>query len=194
LAATAAIPKLFGAAKHFPTKNADSKLSYKYKDIQSKYVGNLDKLKLFRKCMEAFDMFDLFLIPTWIDPDIISVLDCWGDRKHDGIDLTKHWSKLPLEHACAWQRDTFDWCTDDDDLTSMEWVKEFLTNSCDINLVKRIEEKYDQLFEYEQGGITYFKIALDEMFMISNMVIRLLQKFLKQFVQEGVVRVLNEDV
>jgi hypothetical protein len=32
-------------------------------------------------------------------------------------------------------------------MSSMEWVKEFLTNSCDINLVKHIKEKYDQLFE-----------------------------------------------
>ncbi len=30
LAATAAIPELFGAAKHFCTKNVDGKLSYKY--------------------------------------------------------------------------------------------------------------------------------------------------------------------
>jgi hypothetical protein len=36
----------------------------------------------------------------------------------------------------------------------MEWVKEFLTNSCDTDLVKHIDEKFDQLFEYEQGGIT----------------------------------------
>ncbi len=91
---------MFGAAKHFCTKNADSKLYYKYKDIQSKYVGNLDMLKLFRKCMEAFDMSDPFLILTCIDPDDISVLDCWGDRKNDGIDLTKHWSKLLLKHMC----------------------------------------------------------------------------------------------
>jgi hypothetical protein len=75
LAATAAILELFGVAKHFCTKNADSKLSYKYKDIQSEYVGNLDELKLFRKRMEAFDMFDPFLIPTWFDPDAISLLD-----------------------------------------------------------------------------------------------------------------------
>jgi len=119
-AATAAIPKLFGAAKHFCAKNADGELSYKYKAIQSEYVGNLDKLKLFRKRMEAFDMFDPFLIPTWTDPDAISVLDRWGDRKVDVIDLTKHWSKVLLEHVCAWQRDTFDWCNDEDDLTSME--------------------------------------------------------------------------
>ena len=53
-AATAAIPELFGAEKHFCTKNADGELSYKYKDIQSEYVGNLDKLKLFRKCILSY--------------------------------------------------------------------------------------------------------------------------------------------
>jgi hypothetical protein len=171
LAATAAIPELFGAAKRFCTKNLDSKLSYKYKDIQSKYVGNLDKLKLFRKCMEGFDMFNPFIVPLWIDPDAISVLDRWGDRKANGIDITKHWSQVLLKHGCAWQRDTFDWCTHGNNLTSMEWVKEFLTNSCDINLEKRIDEKFDQLFEYEQGGIMYLKIVLDEMFTMSNMVV-----------------------
>ncbi len=49
LAVTAVIPELFGAAKHFCTKNSDGKLSYKYKDIQSEYVGNLDKLNLFQE-------------------------------------------------------------------------------------------------------------------------------------------------
>ncbi len=38
------------------------------------------------------------------------------------------------------------------------------------------------------------KIALDEMFMMSNMVITSRQKLLKQFAQEGVGRVPNEDV
>jgi hypothetical protein len=89
-AATTALPELFGAVKHFCTKKADGELSYKYKDIQSEYVGNLDKLKLLRKRIDAFDMFDPFLIPVWIDPHAFSVMDRWGDRKSDGIDLTKH--------------------------------------------------------------------------------------------------------
>jgi hypothetical protein len=75
----------------------------------------------------------------------ISVVDCWGDRKREAVNLMKHWSKISLEHACAWQRDTFDWCTDKNDLTSMEWVKELLTNSCDVNLVKSIDKKFDCL-------------------------------------------------
>ena len=171
LAATTTIPELFGAVNHFCTKNSDGKLSYKYKDIQSKYVGNLDKLKLFRKRTEAFDMFDPFIGSLWIDPDTISVLVCWGDRKANGIDITQHWSQILLKHVCAWQRDTFDWCPDDRNLTSMEWVKEFLTTPCDISLEKHIDAKFDQLYEYEQGGITYLKIVLDEMFIMSNMVV-----------------------
>jgi hypothetical protein len=101
LAATAALPELFGAVKHFHTKNADGELSYKYKDIQSEYVGNLDKLKLFRKHLEACDMFDPFLIPLWIEPDAISVMDCWVNRKVDWVNLTQYWLKVLLEHMCA---------------------------------------------------------------------------------------------
>ncbi len=138
-------------------------------------------------------MLDPFLIPIWTNPMTVSVVDHWGDRKSEAVDLTKHWSKTSLKHACAWQRDTFDWCTDENDFTSMEWVKKLLTNLCDINLVKRIDEKFDCLAEYEQGGITYLK-ALDEMFTMSNMVIMLLQRYLKQFAQDGIAKVPNEDV
>jgi hypothetical protein len=60
--------------------------------------------------------------------------------------------------------------------------------------MKRIDEKYDCLAEYMQGGITFLKIALDEMFTMSNMVIMSLQKYLKQFAQEGIAKVPNEDV
>jgi hypothetical protein len=116
-AATSALPELFGVVKHYRTKNADGELSYKYKDIQSEYVGNLDKLRLFRKRMEAFDMLDPFIIPIWMNLMAISIVDCLGDRKSEVVDLTKHWSKISLEHACAWQRDTFDWCTDKNNLT-----------------------------------------------------------------------------
>ncbi len=76
----------------------------------------------------------------------------------------------------------------------MVWVKEFLTNLCDINLDKRIDDKFDRLFEYKQGGITYLKIALDEMFTMSGIVVLLLQKYLKQFAQDGIAKVPNEYV
>jgi hypothetical protein len=76
----------------------------------------------------------------------------------------------------------------------MEWVNELLTNLCDVNFIKRIDEKFDCLVEYEQGGITYLKIMLDKMFTIGNMVIMSLQRYLKQFAPEGIAKVPNEDV
>jgi len=114
-AATAALPDFFGAAKHFRTKNAEGELAYKYKDIQSEYVGNLDKLKLYRKRLEAFDMLSPSYIPELIDPHAFSVNGSWGDRMTGRVDLIKHWSQISLEHACAWQRDTFDWCCNEND-------------------------------------------------------------------------------
>jgi hypothetical protein len=188
VATTAALSELFGVAKHFCTKNAGKELSYKYKDIQSEYVGNLDKLKLFQKRLEAFDILEPFLIPVWINSNAICVNDHWGDRKSQCIDLTKHWSQVTLKRTCAWLRDTFDWCTNDNNLTSMEWVKKFLTNCCDINLVKHIDKKFDFLLKYEQGGITFLKVPLDEMFTMKNILIMLLQKYLNQFAQEGIAK------
>jgi len=38
----------------------------------------------------------------------------------------------------------------------------------DVLLVDIIDEKFDELNLYEQGGVTYIKIALDEMFTISR--------------------------
>ena len=42
--------------------------------------------------------------------------------------------------------------------------------------------------------MTYIKIALDEMFTISNTVVTTLQRFFEAFAKEGIAKVPNEDV
>ena len=69
-----------------------------------------------------------------------------------------------------------------------------MMNSCDVLLVDRIDKKFDELDLYEQGGVTYIKIALDEMFTISNTVVTTLQGFFEAFAREGIAKVPNEDV
>jgi hypothetical protein len=54
--------------------------------------------------------------------------------------------------------------------------------------------RFDCLSEYEQRGITYLKMVLDKMFTMSDMVIMSLQRYLKQFAQEGIAKVPTEDV
>jgi len=76
----------------------------------------------------------------------------------------------------------------------MEWAKSLMMTSCDVLLVDRIDKKFDELDLYEQGGVTYIKIALDEMFTISNIVVATLQRFFEAFAKDGIVKVPNEDV
>jgi hypothetical protein len=47
---------------------------------------------------------------------------------------------------------------------------------------------------YKQGGVTYIKIALDEMFTISNTIVASLQGFFEAFAKDGIAKVPNEDV
>ncbi len=69
-----------------------------------------------------------------------------------------------------------------------------MTNSCDALLVERIDKKFQDLSLYKQGGVTYIKLALDEMFTISNTVVVTLQGFFENFAKDGIVKVPNEDV
>ncbi len=138
-------------------------------------------------------MSDPFIIPTLIDPDALSVEDCWAERKLTGVHLLKNWGKLTLQQCCAWQQDSFDYASLED-LTSMEWAKFLMIKSCDALLVERIDEKFEDLSLYKEGGVTYIKLALNKMFTISNTVVATLQGFFENFAKDGIAKVPNEDV
>ena len=64
-----ALSQYFGAAAHFIPKNLEGEsASTKYSDIQSKYVGNLTKIKLLEARVKGYDMMPPFIIPELIDP------------------------------------------------------------------------------------------------------------------------------
>jgi hypothetical protein len=144
--------------------------------------------------MDAWDMISPFVIPEFVDPFALSAEDCWGDRKLTGVNLLKNWGKLTLKQCRHWQRDSFEDYACTEDLTSMKWAKSLMMNSCDVLLVDRINKKFDELDLYKQGGVTYIKIALDEMFTISNTVVTTLQGFFEAFAKDGIAKVPNEDV
>jgi hypothetical protein len=138
-------------------------------------------------------MSDPFVIPTLIDPDAISVKDHWEERKLTGVHILKNWGKLTLRQCCAWQQDSFD-NSSLENLTSMEWAKPLMINSCDALLIKQINKKFKNLSPFKQGGVTYIKLVLDKMFTISNTVVTTLQGFFENFAKDGIAKVPNEDV
>ena len=95
-------------------------------------------------------MISPFVIREFVDPFALSLVeDRWGDRKLTGVNLLKNWGKLTLNHCRNGQRDSFDYaCTED--LTSKEWAQSLMMTSCDVLLVDRIDEKFDELDLYKQ--------------------------------------------
>jgi hypothetical protein len=57
-----------------------------------------------------------------------------------------------------------------------------------------IDKKFKDLDLYKQGGVTYIKISLDEMFTISNTVVTTIQGFFEAFSKDGIGKVPNKDV
>jgi hypothetical protein len=106
-----ALPYIFASAKHFHAKNADGESSNKYANHQSEYAGNLAKIKSFKWHMDEWDMSDPFVIPMLVDHFVLSVDDCWGERKTTGIHLLKNWGQLTLQQCRAWQHDSNDYAS-----------------------------------------------------------------------------------
>ena len=75
-AATKALPYPYASAKHIHAKNSEGEASNKYANLQSKYAGNLAKIKTIKEHMDAWDIVSPFIIPDHIDPYALSV---WGD-------------------------------------------------------------------------------------------------------------------
>ncbi len=75
----------------------------------------------------------------------------------------------------------------------MEWAKSLMMNSYDALLIKQIDEMFEDLSLFEQGGVTYIKLALDKMFTISNTVVTTLQGFFENFAKDGIAKVPNQD-
>jgi hypothetical protein len=74
----------------------------------------------------------------------------------------------------------------------MVWAQTLMMNSCDGLLVKKTDKKFEDLDLYKQGGVTYIKIALDEIF--TNTFVTTLQGFFEAFSKDGIGKVLRKDV
>ena len=136
----------------------------------------------------AYGTRDQFITPTQLDDYAGAVKDCWGKRALIGVYLLFHWLNVSLRVVSQSQKDSHENCSEDEDIVSCEWTKELFVNLSDPDLIKRVEEKYEALDGIEKGLITYLKIALDEMFNMSDVVITSLQEFFKNFAWDDVAK------
>ena len=67
-------------------------------------------------------------------------------------------------------------------------------NSSEAELKQRVNGKFKNPESLEQGGITYLKFMLDKMFCMTNDVMTALQNFLQNFSEEGLSKMVGENV
>ena len=150
---TKALLQTFGAAKHFIYKKGGSE-STKYTNIQSEYVGNLDKIKFLEACIMDYDMRDTFIILTLVDEYAGSVKDCWGKHAAMGVYRLSHWLKVLLFIVAQLHMYSYENCNKDEDIVSYQWKKELFVKSSYPALIKIVEDKYEALGGLDQGGVT----------------------------------------
>ena len=75
-----------------------------------------------------------------------------------------------------------------------DWFMDLMVNSRKAELKQRVDKKFENLKSIKQGGITYLKFMLDEMFCMTNNVVAALQTFLSNFSEEGLSKTVGENV
>ena len=69
-----------------------------------------------------------------------------------------------------------------------------MVNSSEAELKQQVDKKFENIELLEQGGITYLKFMLDEMFCMNNDVVAALQTSLKNFSEEGLSKMVGENL
>ena len=114
-------------------------------------------------------MKDRLKIPLMVNETTTDPVLMWGEVTTKR-DLLVHWYQINLGGVIAFQRDTKLFAAEED-MTSSDWFKGLPVNLSEAALLQRVDEKFQQLKPLEQGGITYLKFLLDEMFCMKNDVV-----------------------
>ncbi len=91
--------------------------SYKNRNIELEYVGNLTNIKAFRTRVMEYDMQEHFLISELVDPTGTEPRDHFGPD-NTRLDLMKHWSTFTMEHICLFKKYTNKAAGDNEHLTT----------------------------------------------------------------------------
>ena len=68
--------------------------------------------------------------------------------------------EVSLHLIAQFHRDSYENCSDDEDIVSCEWTKELFMNSSYPALIKRVEEKYETMYGTEKGGLSTSRLLL----------------------------------
>ena len=193
--ATEKLSRSFDAPAQFVpiVREEEDESRTRYKDIQSMYVGNIERLQELKERAERYDLVDIANIPDYRDKNATHPADKW-----DGVDkrtsLIDSWSQIELQHVCDYQSDINKYSSVDG--VSSEWLQDLIYNSSTPELRELVAQKTASLVvdDSQLGGAVMLKITLDQMFCMTQDVVTALQDFLEDFGKNGIIMVVGENV
>jgi hypothetical protein len=161
--ATMPLPNKLHGPCFLGAKNSEGELLNGNKSIQDDYLSNLQALKPIIDQMTHFDMKGILNVPSVYDDTGLTFEDRWGfnNANFSMIDISQNWNQVTMSHCENWQRDVNNHAVDVHYKSSV-WTKELLEGCLDPELKKQVKDKYNHLNLYKKGGITYFKIVVDQ--------------------------------
>ena len=191
--ATAALEHKFGLPTWFLANKdgEEEEGNLNTKDIQDTVCTIALRCEDFKRRCTDYDMNNLLLVPTLVDPDSDDMSVKWdfSKRRH----LLDQFGSISQKEILAWTEDVQ--CAGKElEKQDMVWLMELARNSCTVDLRRRVEEKMGLLPGYHQGGTTYLWFMLKQMFKVNDSVIKALENFIKKFAEGGLQRYSGENV
>lgn len=134
-------------------------------DMAEGVIGIKDVVREFREWCEKADVSSVFKILKGLseDNDTMSMLSSPIHllRMHDTTDILTEYQGLTVLE-CRKQQNFVNSHCDNVEVVSSDWILEKLKNSCESSLYQRVKQSHDNLPRNEQGGVTFFKLLMDE--------------------------------
>lgn len=127
-------------------------------DVAAKTMQVQEVVKEFSKFATKIDARSIYLIPVGVD-DFSDVRKVLGASTH--TDLLKDYHQVTLD-LCKKHQAFINTSANPVEMESSNWCLDVLTQSTEKTLLQRVQQKHDKLPESEQGGVTFFKMLVDE--------------------------------
>ena len=137
----------------------------------------------------------ILLIPNFKTPNLaqthlVDPSDWWDELE---TNLWEDWDKITERKVTSWQY-CINKCFFDEDRTSTHWLYVFLVNSCNAELNKEIEKKFDKLHKNRKGGVTYLFYLLTSTFKMTCEIKKAIQHYLGFWRDKGLSKIQGENV
>jgi hypothetical protein len=132
-------------------------------DVAEGVIETKNVVREFAEWCEKADVSSIFKILKGLDDETMSLSSnpLYLLRMNETTDILTKYQELSVFECRKQQAFVLTHC-DPVDVVSSDWALEKLKNSTESSLYQRVKQVHDHLPKEEQGGITFFKLLMDD--------------------------------